>query len=139
MKQLILVATMLLTTIAAAIAQSAPKAVKAAFEQRFASIKNAKWDKENAQEWEAEFKMDGTKMSASFMPTGDWIETETDITVAELPAAVAAAIAAKYPKAKVVGASKIETAKNGLRYEADLKTKRKKQEVLFDANGVFIK
>jgi hypothetical protein len=46
---------------------------------------------------------------------------------------------AKFPKAKIVGAAKIETAQNGIRYEADLKTGLKKIEVFFDATGNFVK
>ena len=112
-----------------------PSAVKEAFKQRFPQVTKVKFDRERNGEYEAGFKENGAAMSANFTAQGAWRETETEIKTEELPTVVAQAIAAKYPRAKVVGAAKIETADNGTRYEADLKTGLKKSEVLFDAAG----
>ncbi len=116
-----------------------PEAVKTAFKQRFPQVKKVEFDRERNGEYEAEFKENGVKMSANFTADGIWRETETEIKVAELPTAVTQAIAAKYPKAKVVGAAKIETADKGTHYEADLKTGAKKSEILFDEAGNVVK
>ncbi len=117
----------------------APAAVKAAFKARFPTVTKVDYDHEKNGEYEAEFKMSGVKMSANFTSEGVWRETENVIAVTALPTAVAQSIAAKYPKAAVVGAAKIETSDNGTRYEADLKTGSKKSEVLFDENGNVVK
>jgi Putative beta-lactamase-inhibitor-like, PepSY-like len=117
----------------------APAAVKAAFKQRFPTVTKVSYDHEKNGEYEAEFKMDGVKMSANFTPEGAWRETEREIAATALPAAVSQSIAAKYPKATIVGAAKIETVDKGTRYEADLKTGLKKSEVLFDESGNVVK
>jgi hypothetical protein len=116
-----------------------PVAVKAAFKQRFPTVTKVSFDHESNGEFEAGFKMSGVKMSANFTAEGVWRETESEIAAAALPATVTQSIAAKYPKANIVGAAKIETADNGTRYEADLKTGLKKSEVLFDERGNVVK
>jgi hypothetical protein len=121
------------------LAQKTPKAVEAAFKQRFPNVTKVSFDHEKNGEYEANFKINGMKSSANFTATGEWRETETEIKVAELPAVVSQGIIAKFPKAKIVGAAKIETAQNGIRYEAYLKTGLKKIEVFFDATGNFVK
>ena len=119
--------------------QGTPVAVKAAFKQKFPSVAKVSFDKEGNGEYEAEFKMNGVKMSANFTAEGAWRETESEIGTAALPATVTQAISTKYPKASIVGASKIETSDKGTRYEADLKTGLKKAEVLFDEAGNEVK
>ena len=116
-----------------------PAAVKVAFTQKFPNVAKVRFDKEGNGEYEAEFKMDGVKMSANFTAEGAWRETESEIAATALPAAVTQAISAKYPKASIVGAAKIETSDKGTRYEADLKTGLKKAEVLFDEAGNEVK
>lgn len=116
-----------------------PEAVKAAFKQRFPTVTNVKYDHESNGEFEAGFKMSGVKMSANFTADGTWRETESEIGAAALPTTITQSIAAKYPKATIVGGAKIETADNGTRYEADLKTGLKKSEVLFDERGNVVK
>jgi hypothetical protein len=116
-----------------------PAAVKTAFKQRFPTVTKVSYDHEKNGEYEAEFKMDGVKMSANFTAEGVWRETESEIASTGLPASVSQSIAAKYPKATIVGAAKIETSDNGTRYEADLKTGLKKSEVLFDESGNVVK
>ena len=118
--------------------QKAPEAVTKAFAAKFPNVTKVGFDKEGNGEYEAEFKVNGVKMSANFKATGEWVETETEIPTAQLPEKVAAAIKTAHPKSKIVGAAKIETT-NGMRYEADLKRGGRKAEVLYDENGKFIK
>jgi hypothetical protein len=120
-------------------AQKAPEAVQKAFKKRFPAVMKVGFDKEKNGEYEANFKVGGVKTSANFTAEGVWRETESEIGTAALPAHISKAILAQYPKAKIVGAAKIETPDKGVRYEADLKTGLKKSEVLFDANGNAVK
>ena len=120
-------------------AQKAPEAVTKAFAAKFPKVTKVSYDKEKNGEYEAGFKVNGVKMSANFKPTGEWVETETEIAATTLPEKVTTAIKKASPNAKIVGAAKIETAANGLRYEADLKVGSTKSEVLYDATGQLVK
>ncbi len=116
-----------------------PAAVKAAFAARFPTVTKVKFDKERNGEYEANFRLDRVKMSANFTAEGAWRETESEIGAAALPVNVSQSISAKYPKAVIVGAAKIETSDKGTRYEADLRIGLKKSEVLFDEVGNEVK
>src|SRR5438128_2594677 len=136
MKRIIIIAIMLTST-GAVIAQTpaaqtqsqpakkkltAPAAVQKAFEQKFPKATKVNWGKENATEWEAEFMLDGNELSANFSADGKWVETERKIKVSELPKAVAAAIQKQYPGWKISDAAKTESAKDGIFYEAQVKS-----------------
>jgi hypothetical protein len=116
-----------------------PKAVKDAFEKKFPAATNVSWAKENAKEYEANFKLNGTAMSANFLSNGNWKETETEITIAGLPAAVSDAIKSSYKGYSITGADKIETAEGAISFEADIKLGKKKKEVLYKPDGTVIK
>ncbi|MBK8558056.1 MAG: PepSY-like domain-containing protein [Lewinellaceae bacterium] len=78
-------------------------------------------------DWEAEFEQDEVEMSANFNTAGQWLETETEIKVADLPAAVRTALQGK----KVKEAAKIMRADGTTVYEAEVKRK----DMLFDDSG----
>lgn len=79
-----------------ACAQTPPKSVTDNFNPKFSGATKVKWDQEEANEWEAEFKMNGSEMSASFDNAGTWLETEKEIRDKDLPAAVSKVISEKY-------------------------------------------
>src|SRR4051812_10101149 len=95
-----------------------PAAVSNAFKSKFPNATNVKWGKESAKEFEAEFKLNGTSISANFNTDGSWVETETVIKTADLPAAVTNAVKKKYPGAAITMAEKLEMPGNKLLYEA---------------------
>ena len=76
-------------------------------------------------------------MSANFLTDGTWIETETAMPIAELPANVAAAIKAKYPEWTITEADHLDTPK-GMIYETDLKNGLKKMEVQIKEDGTIV-
>lgn len=104
-----------------------PEAVTAAFQQKFQGVTDVDWEKEKNGDWEAEFEQNGAEISASFSPAGQWLETENEIEVAALPAAVRTALAGK----KIKEAAKITRADGMIVYEAEVKRK----DLLFDAQG----
>ena len=114
-------------------AQNVPAPVKAAFQKSFPGITVTKWDKED-DGYEANFAKDGKTMSATFDASGDWKETETDIKVSELPAAILTYVKENYKAEKIKEAAITETAK-GKMYEAEVKGK----DLLFDMQGKFVK
>ena len=73
-----------------------PENVKKEFSQKFAAAKSVKWESEESNEWEAEFTIDGKKMSACFDSSSVWIDTETEISEKELPAAVLNTLKAEF-------------------------------------------
>lgn len=104
-----------------------PQAVVTAFGQKFSNVKEVKWGQEKNGEWEAEFEQGGVDMSANFNAAGQWLETETEIKIADLPAPVQTALTGK----KVKEAAKIMRADGSTVYEAEVKHK----DLLFDATG----
>ncbi len=144
MKKLLMMLALFATIGLAACAQKVdaskmPAVVKAAFAKKFAGATAVEWGKENAKEYEAEFKLNGKSVSANFLADGSWVETEMEIPVTELPAAAATAVKTKHPGATILKVYKIDNAKGDLTYEAEIKTGNKKQEMILKADGTIIK
>jgi len=119
-------------------AMNPPKVVKDAFDKKFPTATKISWGKESLKEWEADFSLNGIKISAVFFEDGKWLETEQMIKKEELPTAVALALKAKYADWTITEADKTESAKLGSIYEADLKKGSKKQSVALKADGTFV-
>jgi len=90
-----------------------PEKVKETFQKRFPHAKEVKWDKENKNMWEAEFKMNNREFSANFNADGVWKETEYKIQNSEIPPAVKATIDSlfsgyKIEEAAVIGNSEMK-------------------------------
>lgn len=116
-----------------------PKAVSGAFAKKFPTATNIKWGKENAKEYEAEFKLNGKSVSANFLTDGSWVETEMEINLSELPAAILNTVKTKHPGAILLKTYKIETAKGVVTYEAEIKIRSKKRELVINADGTVVK
>ncbi|KAA5534524.1 hypothetical protein F0919_07845 [Taibaiella lutea] len=107
---------------------------KAGFESKFPGATNVKWEKEDDM-LEVNFKQGGKEMSALFETNGTLTETETEIAVTALPASASAYMKQHYAGKKVKEAAKIVKADGSVNYEAEVE----KKDVLFDADGKFIK
>ncbi len=111
-----------------ACAQKTPAAVVVtAFNQKFQNVQELEWKLEKNGEWEAEFEQGDAEMTANFSAAGQWLETETEIEIAGLPAPVQAALQGK----KVKEAAKIERADGSTVYEAEVG----KEDLIFDTGG----
>ena len=139
MKKYFILFTVALFIALSTFAINVPKAVKEAFAKKFSTAAEVKWEKENAKEYEANFKINGISMSANFSIDGTWLETETTISVADLPANISTAIAKKYNGCSITGADKIENSKGEILFEADIKWGKKKKEVLYKSDGTAVK
>ena len=110
-----------------------PTSVKTSFTKQFPGVAT-KWEKENGK-YEASFKKDGNTMSALFEKNGTMTESETDIKVSALPAAVLAYVKANYKSKTIKEAAKITKSDGTIMYEAEVDGK----DVIFDSNGKFVK
>ena len=134
----ILVIVFSLSTYSAFSQKNPPDAVKKAFVQKYATAKSVKWDNESAKEWEAEFTMNGKEMSASYDIAGKWLESETEISLKELPAAVSATLAKEFAGYKTGEMSIFESPEmNG--FELALKKGQSSLEVIIDKSGTVLK
>ena len=116
-----------------------PEAVKNAFTAKYPNATNVKWGKENAKEYEAEFKLNNNSVSANFGMDGSWVETESVIPVSDLPAAVTSAIHTKYPGAVISLAEKTEQPGNKILYEVAIKVNGKKKSLELNPDGSWAK
>lgn len=114
-------------------AEKVPASVKQSFAKQFPGA-TAKWEKEDGN-YEAGFKHQGHEMSALFDAKGVMTESEMEIKASELPAAVSDYIKTNHPGESIKEAAKITKANGEVNYEAEVKGK----DLIFDANGNFIK
>lgn len=112
--------------------------VKKEFTKKYASAQSVKWDSEEKNEWEAEFKFDGKKMSACFDDAGKWISSETEITEKELPAAVVATLNKDFQGYKK-GLIEIFESPEIKGFELTLKKGGSSLEVIFENSGKVFK
>ncbi len=116
-----------------------PNPVKTAFNTKFPGASGIKWGKENAKEYEAEFKLNNTSASANFGLDGSWVETETVIPLADLPAAVSTSVTKKYPGAIITMVEKLEMPGDKLLYETTFKVNGKKKSLELYPDGSLAK
>ena len=79
---IVLLGTALMSTAAGAQKISAdkiPAPLVSAFQGRFPGATKISWEIENGNEYEADFKLHGEEVSASFDNTGKLLETETEM------------------------------------------------------------
>lgn len=111
-----------------------PAVVKTAFQKKYATIKEVKWEKEDGN-FEAGFKENGKNYSVLLDINGNILETEAGIGVNELPDAVKSYISKTYPGQKIKEAAKITNNHGVVTYEAEVKGK----DLIFDNAGTFLK
>ncbi|MGB8194835.1 MAG: hypothetical protein WCF67_23070, partial [Chitinophagaceae bacterium] len=92
------------------------------------------WEKEEGN-YEVSFKESGKEMSCVIDGAGSIIETETTISVQELPQPAKDYIEQHYRNSKIKEAAKIVKANGETTYEAEIN----KKDVIFDSNGKFLR
>lgn len=112
------------------VSDNTPAAVKATIARLYPTVKHVKYDKENG-DYEASFSHDGKTMSVLLDGQGTVKETETDIAISALPAAVREYVAKKMPGSKIKEAAEIVDANGTKKYEAEVNGK----DLLFDTSG----
>ncbi len=115
-----------------------PAAARATFKAKFPAVTTNTWEKEG-DKYEAGFKQHGSTMSALLTPAGELVETETDMSPAQLPAPVRTALARDYKAYQIKEAATIVRADGSTVYEAEVSKGGKAQDVLFTAAGALAK
>lgn len=134
----VLIVSLSLISVAAFSQKNPPENVKREFIKKYASAQSVRWESEEKNEWEAEFRIDGKKMSASFDNSAKWIESETEITEKELPASVVSTLNKVFQGYKKGHIELFENAEiKG--FELGLKKGESSIEVIIDNNGKIIK
>jgi hypothetical protein len=110
-----------------------PLAIKAAFKRKFPLAEKVKWESGIGQ-FAAEFKLEKKAIAALFDDSGNLIETEENIGMAELPLAVQESVKLKYPGKKLKDLKKVIRNKN----QHLFKIKINGSQVFFDVNGLEI-
>lgn len=114
--------------------QTPPQKVQKTFTEKFSNATKVKWDQEEQNEWEAEFKMNGNRMSATFDNSGNWMETETKIKEKNLPVNIKSVVDREFSGWEMEGAERIE--KPGFSgYEMALEKGDTEKEVLVSDSG----
>lgn len=114
-------------------ATEVPAAVTAKFATLYPNVKDAEWEKEGAN-YEAEFDVNKTETSCSFDASGNLLQTETEISVSELPQAVKDYFTKNAPGKKIKEASKMVDPSGTISYEAEVD----ETDYIFDASGNFV-
>jgi hypothetical protein len=115
-------------------ADKVPVNIKQAFAKKFPAATDVRYELET-RAYEVIFKEKGVGMSATFDPSGNWLETETEIKESDLPKEVSASVAKNFPGFKLSEVSRTETSDKGIFYEMDLKKDKEGYEVQFSPKG----
>jgi len=110
----------------------APESVQTKFASLYPKADEVRWEKEKGQ-YEAEFEVDEKEMSASFDSIGNFLESEVEIELTELPATITKFIKDELTEVKVHEASKITDAKGVVTYELEIK-----KDIILSADGKLV-
>jgi hypothetical protein len=134
MKKILAIASLVIATTVLAQKTGAPEAAKAAFKKIYPAAAKVKWEKEDGN-YEVSFVLNGKESSVIYDVKGILLESEQEIKVTELPAAITTYLKEHYKGVTIKGAAMITKAGGTINYEAAVKGK----DVLFDANGKLLK
>lgn len=117
-----------------AFGQTPPKTVLESFNKTFATAEDVAWEKED-NEWEAEFKLNGMEMSVSFDNSGNWLETETEVEMKDVPADILKSVNLKFNGWEIEEIERIEKP-DFKGYEMELENEETESEILVSDAGV---
>lgn len=137
MNKLILISAILVCTLRAE-AQSikerdVPAPVMTSFSQMQPNASKVKWENEDGM-YEGSFLTNKKETSLLFSRDGILVQTENEITLAELPAGVLDYVSKQYPSAKIEEANKVTGIKGAVSYEVEVAD----VDLLFSNTGQFI-
>ncbi|MDX1408551.1 MAG: PepSY-like domain-containing protein [Saprospiraceae bacterium] len=114
-----------------------PAAVLNTFGTMFPTATDVEWEFEDEQ-WDAEFVNEGQALEAAFSPAGNWLETEREIDVQDVPEPVMT-IMIKFAGYEVAQASELSTPDTPLVYELLVRSEQDAVEVTVDPRGYVLR
>lgn len=107
-----------------------PTVVTNTLQKNYPSAEKLRWEVEKGN-YEAEFEVNETGYSLLIDISGNILETEMEIKVAELPVKAKDFVSKNYAGKKIKEATKITDSKGDVTYEAEVKGK----DLIFDSDG----
>lgn len=116
-------------------ADSVPDSVKNKFLEIEPSAYSIRWVNDG-DIYKVYYKLkDKDKVTSYFDFNGNWMETETEIEVEELSAAVIQVLQIKFSEYEIVDIEIVNTSDGQVLYEVDLSKESKTYDILFDTTG----
>jgi hypothetical protein len=112
-----------------------PAVVRDALKKAYPNAARVEWEKQKSGNFEAEFKSGKQQIDVTLAPSGEILETDMEITAAELPQAVRATLDKQFAGQKVKEAEKVDKGGTTV-YEVELAGKT---EVVVSADGTIVK
>jgi len=114
-----------------------PEKVSTAFAEMFPGSKDVEWEIDDDDIWEVEYTFRGTKLESSFTEIGEWLETEREVEIENIPENVLKTTKLNYKDWKIEEVEFVQrTDLTG--YEISLVKGIEKMEILLDAGGEII-
>lgn len=108
------------------------------FTDRHPDAQDVEWEKE-ADMWEGEFEENGVEVSILYDADFNWVRTEREISVDDLPASVTEYIATNFPEGEMEEAELFESRDEGDMYIVEVEQGEKEYELFFTLDGDFIR
>jgi len=113
-----------------------PAPVIQALQGRFPGVKSVEWKVAKDKNLEAEFTLKGIAITVKFDPAGKWLETETQISSAQVPKAVVDALIKKFVGYNIVETQSLQLYNEAhLSYEIHLDNNKEILKVVLAADG----
>ena len=116
-------------------AHAVPSNIEESFYKKYPQIEVVKWQSEANGVWEANYQHEGIKYRSDFDASGNWIDTEHDITADQLPKDVVSVIQLKYGNDVIRDIEAVDSASHGRYYDIEIKHGTENVDVLYDETG----
>jgi hypothetical protein len=119
---------------------SLPGGINQAFKQKFPSAMKPEWKIKKDKSYEAEFTVNGAKVTSKFSADGKWLETKSVIDAKYVPEAVKNTVAKEFPSYKTTESQSIEASdskENG--YEIHVKKDKETLKLYYSKDGKLLK
>jgi hypothetical protein len=111
-----------------------PENVVKSFQSDHPKAQDITWDKEGVN-YEANYKENNNSFSVVIDKEGQILETESEISISDLPPGTVKYINDNYKDYSLSGAAKIVDNKGNVKYEAEIKNGETSRDVMFGKDG----